>query len=524
MLSTPRQLSAGLLGLRRQEPRLRVGDFVEEVDCERPDPIMRVASHEQNYVEDGGSGIIGSLVSTYNLTSTILGAGILSIPFAMNECGLAMGLMLMAFTAVSSIMSCNLVLSCYLRTGKGSYGDLAMALFGSKCAAFVKWVIIVLNVGAASGYILVVKSLLPRSLCQLLGGDDSNAIFCESDEDSDTVALVVTAVIVFFVVFPLCCLENLSSLRYTSMLAFVFAMFLTTAIVIRSVEYNHFTNIKLWPTTPLGIFKALPVFCFSFVCHLNVLPVYDQLRSRTPTRMRNVFRNAITFALTIYSVSGSFGYLRFKDDVPDNILAFGYFATDDYLIAAARIAEALTCTLALPLIFHPTRVALHSWLFNISKELDNDAEQEAVENAVDNEGNEYGLLDTIDELPAEEAMIESPRMQCLPCCTSRRIRMSEAFSIVVMSFTLALLVPNISTVFGLLGSCCCSLVCFVFPGTFYLRSTKHVFFEFPVDRSYNRSEYNSLIRVIRQRRLAWIMIFFGVCIGVIGTAATAIKH
>ena len=68
------------------------------------------------------------------------------MPSAISHSGLAVGLALLVLMASFSVISCNLVLSAYLRTGRGSYGDLAAHLFGPGCSSAIKWIIIVLNV------------------------------------------------------------------------------------------------------------------------------------------------------------------------------------------------------------------------------------------------------------------------------------------------------------------------------------------------------------------------------------------
>mmetsp|Transcript_7482 Transcript_7482/g.13023 ORF Transcript_7482/g.13023 Transcript_7482/m.13023 type:complete len:519 (+) Transcript_7482:250-1806(+) len=515
-IGTPRRLQAPLLGQRAP------GNG--EVDP-GPSRIRRVGSYEQELVSVGEDGMAGVAVSTYNLTSTILGAGILSISYALNECGVLAGVAFLGITATASTMSCNLLLSAYLRTGRGSYGDLTLYLFGHAASSWVKWIIILLNIGAASGYILVVKDLLPESLCQLFGGS-----FCGNDT-------LITGLLVAFIVFPLCTLKNISSLRHTSFLAFGFAIFLTVAISVRSLQYGEYCEVKLVPTSVLGAFKALPVFCFSFVCHLNVLPVYDQLHSRTPLMMRAVFRNAISFAYLLYCFSGTLGYLRFNCGVvPGNILAFGYFGAKDPLIACARIAEALMCTLALPLIQHPTRVALHSWLFNKEIETDNhidsdsecDSDAETTARAQQN-SSRYDQLATDDGMEDFQPDLNQLSLD-LPARPVRKpalgrsglIRVCEAFVIMSMSFALAMLVPDVSTIFGLLGATCCSLVCFILPGVFYRAATKDVLDLIPEDISPSSPNYSDYCRIVFQRRISLVMIVLGSLLAIFGTIAICI--
>ncbi len=487
--------------------------------------IPRIESSERRLdvhsVENQGQ-LASTIVSTYNLTSTILGAGILSIPYALAQSGIVCGLLLLGFTAVASTFSSNLILSSYLRTGRASYGDLALVLFGPKMASAVRWMIIILNTGAAAGYMLVIKSLVAPSICALW------PTFCPDP-------VVTTACVVYLIVFPLSCLKDLSSLRVTSMLAFFFAIFLTCAIMTRSIQHGR-ACFNYGPKNGImGIFRGLPVFCFCFICHINVVPVYKQLKERSPSRMRIVFRNAIFFSLVLYVLCGSFGFARFscEGNIPDNILSFGSgkFRDNDPLIAAARFAEALTCTLALPLIQHPTRVALHSLLFPSAKEVDIDLDEDD-ERDIDNEhGPRLGngdVLERVTELDDES--VNAAEVPLLPptvalshnAAKRRTIRVCESFLIISIAFGAAMLVPNVSTVFGLLGSTGCAMVCFILPGLFYIKATQDIV-KFirsrDSDRGILQDQQQAINRMLLQRRFAFALTIFGSLVGIIGTAA-----
>jgi len=130
----------------------------------------------------------------------------------------------------------------------------------------------------------VIRDLLPRSLCEISGGGDAGHL-CSGDYDT-----IIAAAIIFGVAFPLTCLPNLSALRHTAMLSFAFAVLLTVSVVVRSTQSFNGKSaegckpLNLFPYSPTSVFRALPIFSFSFVCHLNVLPVYEELRSGTPSR------------------------------------------------------------------------------------------------------------------------------------------------------------------------------------------------------------------------------------------------
>ena len=130
----------------------------------------------------------------------LVGAGLLSLPFAFRKAGVLVAIPLLIGTCAISSYSCNLLISAYLRTGRASYGDLGLFLFGVKTSSFIQWCVILLNVGACSAYMVVIKDLLPRSFCIVI---DMDGCFEETFKTN------VLAASVFGVVFPLCCLKKI---------------------------------------------------------------------------------------------------------------------------------------------------------------------------------------------------------------------------------------------------------------------------------------------------------------------------
>ncbi|KAK1339267.1 hypothetical protein QTO34_019947, partial [Cnephaeus nilssonii] len=56
---------------------------------------------------------------------------------------------------------------------------------------------------------------------------------------------------------------------------------------------------------------AIPTMAFSFLCHTSVLPIYCELQSPSKKRMQNVTNTAIALSFLIYFISALFGYLTF---------------------------------------------------------------------------------------------------------------------------------------------------------------------------------------------------------------------
>ena len=70
------------------------------------------------------------LSSSFNLVATVIGGGVLSLPYAFATCGLATGIGFTLLAAVMADFSLYILCSCARRTGTESYGDVAKVCFG----------------------------------------------------------------------------------------------------------------------------------------------------------------------------------------------------------------------------------------------------------------------------------------------------------------------------------------------------------------------------------------------------------
>lgn len=166
------------------------------------------------------------------------------------------------------------------------------------------------------------------------------------------------------------------------------------------------------------IFLAIPIIMFAFTSQTNVFQIYEELRSPSPSRMSSVVNLSVMITLGLYLIVGLLGYFHFGSDTEADIL-HNYAETDPVFIFA-RICVLLTVTVAFPFNVAPCRFAIEKMLYRGS----------------------------------------SPS----------RFRSVLLTLLVVLSVMfLSLFIPGIDVAFGLLGAVCSSIVCFVFPGAFFLK-------------------------------------------------------
>uniref|UniRef100_A0A8C5N024 Solute carrier family 38 member 6 n=1 Tax=Leptobrachium leishanense TaxID=445787 RepID=A0A8C5N024_9ANUR len=424
-------------------------------------------------------------LSVFNLMNAIMGSGILGLSFAMANTGVIGFSILLLIVAVLATYSIHLLLCMCIQNAVTSYEDLGLSAFGSAGKIFVACSILIQNVGAMSSYLFIVKSELPSAVAEFLSGDHSGyqahdgvssrpAHASPGIQDQPAAArpsqhpkgqrissephrtatccdlaslhhisswyldgrllLAITAVCV---VLPLALLPKIGFLGYTSSLSFFFMVYFTVVIVIKkwsipcplplnhTMSYMQAANTseckpKLFEFSRESAF-ALPTMAFSFLCHTSVLPIYSELKSPSKSRMQNVANLGIVLSFIIYFISALFGYLTFYGKVESELLGgYSKYLPKDGLISSVRLFILLAVLLTVPLIHFPARKAVMMMIFSRH-----------------------------------------------PFSNFRHILVTLALNIIIV--LLAIYVPDIRNVFGVIGSTTSTCLLFIFPGLFYLK-------------------------------------------------------
>jgi len=179
------------------------------------------------------------LSSVVNLCTATLGAGCLALPWAMSQCGLLLGLIMLLLAAVSSMFTIRLFVRLYAECEHTSFESLAARCFGAKGSALVHFSIFSFCFGAAVAVIMVVGDVLQPIARILL----PHAPFLH---EKTVLLCLLTAVIML----PLSFHTHISSLRVMSLLAtlgvvvlaLVFALQGSVAVVHGETEPIHWVR------------------------------------------------------------------------------------------------------------------------------------------------------------------------------------------------------------------------------------------------------------------------------------------
>merc|ERR1712241_1015220 len=153
----------------------------------------------------------------------------------------------------------------------------------------------------------------------------------------------------------------MSSLRFTSMAGISCSMFLTGCLLYEYCAFCGERESCLWnmnpehqsiiikPLTLSSIVNTVPIFVFGYNCHPSVFPIYKSMvkdkgdagTPRSPPRMATVFKTALSFSVTAYTIAGASGFLLLLDDVPGNILEYEFGGRPHMILAKILFATAM---------------------------------------------------------------------------------------------------------------------------------------------------------------------------------------
>uniref|UniRef100_A0AAX7SXT0 Amino acid transporter transmembrane domain-containing protein n=1 Tax=Astatotilapia calliptera TaxID=8154 RepID=A0AAX7SXT0_ASTCA len=365
--------------------------------------------------------------SVFNLMNAIMGSGILGLAYAMASTGIVGFCILLVLVSSLAAYSIHLLLKLCDQTGGWDLGVIMgffFFLFFNKHS--ISEPFLFSRFSAMSSYLFILKSELPAAINSLLSADSpGNAWY----EDGRLLLIIIT----LCVVLPLSLLPKIGFLGYTSSLAFLFMLYFAVVVVVKKWSIpcplpHNITSLsecspKLFVISSKSAY-AIPTMAFSFLCHTAVLPIYCELDRPTKARMQKVTNIGISLSFLLYFISALFGYLTFYAHVESELLlSYDAYLPRDTMVIAVRLAILLSVLLTVPLIHFPARKAAILMLFG---------------------GRAFSWL----------------------------IHIAATLTILCVVLILAIFVPDIRNVFGVVGSTTSSCLLFVFPGIFYLKISR----------------------------------------------------
>jgi amino acid permease len=207
-----------------------------------------------------------SILSCYvNLANTILGSGMLGLPYAYANSGWVLGSILLIVSCTSSAFALHTLSLCAMSLpGPSSFysvGHHVMPAF----TLLIDFAVAIKCFGVATSYLIVIGDLMPDVMEQM----DAPKIWHSR---------YIWVLFGWAIVAPLSCLRNLDSLKFTSFVSIVFVAFLTFLIIFYALEVGTLdpcqdidddetcVGDKSNFVADMNTMRVLSIFIFGFTC------------------------------------------------------------------------------------------------------------------------------------------------------------------------------------------------------------------------------------------------------------------
>ncbi|XP_004307706.1 PREDICTED: sodium-coupled neutral amino acid transporter 3-like [Fragaria vesca subsp. vesca] len=379
---------------------------------------------ESKKIKQGGS-VSGAV---FNVSTSIIGAGIMSIPATLKVLGVIPAFVLIVIIAFLADVSVEFLMR-FTHSGESrTYAGVMRESFGEVGSVAAQVCVMITNLGCLIMYQIIIGDVLSGNETGHLGV--LQEWFGVQWWNSRNIALLFTLVLIML---PLVLLRRVESLRFSSAISVLLAVVfvgISSVLAILAIFEGKTKTPRLVPsldqqTTFFDLFTAVPVIVTAFTFHFNVHPIGFELGK--PSDMILAVQISLVLCAVIYFTIGLFGYLLFGDSIMTDIL-INFDRSSDSAMGAllndvVRLSYALHLMLVFPLLNFSLRANLDEFLF--------------------------------------------PKRQLLT--TDTRRFMFLTIGLLVFSYLAAIAFPNIWYLFQFLGSTSAVCLAFIFPGAIVLR-------------------------------------------------------
>lgn len=264
----------------------------ESSDSDNSDNVVSWKKTTKPTPNQSGQATIFSCV--VSLGNSVLGSGILAVPYAFSRQGWLVGSISLLIFGALAVLGVYLMMKTSRYKKDATFSDLGYSLVSRRTMYVIDSITILGNCGALIGYLIVVGDLMPVAI---------DSIFNDVPEILRKRGMWISLCVLLFVV-PLVPSTTFDKLRHFS----TFAMLCFTYVFVAALAYKflpdnvldsctkHIKNehdhcrgsISTTPKNLIDMVSVFPIFVFAFGCVQNSVPITHELSNNTDKRLFSV--------------------------------------------------------------------------------------------------------------------------------------------------------------------------------------------------------------------------------------------
>ncbi|KAM4609110.1 putative sodium-coupled neutral amino acid transporter 11 [Polymixia lowei] len=294
----------------------------------------------------GGPGRRSMISVSFNFINSIIGSGIIGLPYALNQAGLPFGLLLLVAVAFITDYSIILLIKGGNLSGTNSYQSLVQSTFGFPGFLVLSVLQFLYPFIAMISYNITTGDTMTK-VFQRIPGVGSDHILAERH-------FVILILTVLFTL-PLSLYRNIGNLGKVSFFSMVFTFVILIIAVIRAATLGPQIppTENAWAFAKWNAIQAVGVMSFAFICHHNSFLIYGSLERPTLGNWSQVTHVSVSLALVVSATFAVAGYSTFTGYTQGDI--FENYCKNDNLVTFGRFCFGLSIMTTFPLECFVTR-------------------------------------------------------------------------------------------------------------------------------------------------------------------------
>ncbi|XP_059158339.1 sodium-coupled neutral amino acid transporter 7-like [Physella acuta] len=293
-------------------------------------PLAVSSSSANSTASKKGSGWF---VSAFLVVNTTLGAGLLNFPMAYHQAG-----GVLAAVIVQSVLMVFVVIAifimCYCSDTKGSntYQDVVLSICGPKAQLACAISIAITCFCTCITFLIIISDQW-----EIIFLNISYDHYCNTQPFYMTRTFIISSTSIAFIL-PICFPKRIDFLRYASIVGVIGILYVVGLVTIKYfLPHDNQGIIATRPHSWLDVFLVVPQICFSYECHVGIVPIYSCMGKRNIREFSKTVTLAMILCIITYTVTATLGYLQFGNNITNDIL-LSFNPTAEVMVAVVLVA------------------------------------------------------------------------------------------------------------------------------------------------------------------------------------------
>jgi amino acid permease len=287
--------------------------------------------------------------------STMIGIGDLTLPYAISQSGLAVGIVFIITGILLTIWSFSCLTSVAFKRGISKYSDLVYDVLGRRAGNVFQYIMILYLLGGLSNFQINSAHFIQGVLGNIIGVSPTDI----NSSWEWPVQIAIVNVILFWIARA----KTLNALRHITLVIVGVIVYITLVVVFQAPSYfkENFKSEDLvivnWNPNLLSTFA---VVAFAFTGQYALLPVRAELSKPAEYRMKKIIRRSVMGVGIIYLTLGVVGYLSLLTLTTQVIPDRPAIGTTNIMMNIAQCFLCFSVSFGIAIRVNPAKLQLHT--------------------------------------------------------------------------------------------------------------------------------------------------------------------